>query len=554
MDVLFEISELLTDITGFRDTLESIVQTVAVLCMIPAFLQCFFGYKMLKFWIGFGGFIVVGVMGGLIGAALTQSIEGAILFAIICGVLGALVAFKLYQLGIFLLCFFTGFILGAFLGILSDNLSAVPTYGVIFALIAGIAGILLTKPVVIISTSLSGGFTAGIGLTAILSEGNSTMLIFGGLVLSALGILVQYKNNSETERAQEDFVQQEEKSPLEKQPQNKVISQSAEKFTQALNIAKESTVKTVSIASEKIKTKVQQDNESAELKAKGLSLDEVCENLEEIFFQNKFLKYVMPFAEYIVGGMVALLILNFCGWIFASNLNFLGSLSGWLTALPLACCVLILAKRKYGLLAVALTCLTIAHMPVYFDLRFMSLFVQILTALELALYLLLTILAYQKFFMSERGLALRQKFDNSSLTVSKPTSIIKVRCPACGALCDEDAKQCVQCGHHFAAQNIAAFSNLDQTDEITGAQPDQISPQDPGTFPPMELTPSCLDAEKDIIPQAQQEAVQEIEQEMSAETEPCISLSCPECGYIHSETAKFCPHCGKCLLFRKQYQ
>ncbi len=445
----------------------------------------------------------------------------AVLFALVFGALGAWLAYKLYKLGVFLLCFFMGFLFGAVLGLFAGGPSALAPFGVICALIAGITGVILTKPAIIISTSLSGGLITGLSLAALFGAETPSVIIVLGLLFIALGIFVQYRTNREEQSRTVQPVIYETRNPqvkvtpqTENHAQSEAISELTAGAAQALNTVKDSAVKAGSTVSEKIKTKVEQDYEVAASKAKGLSFDEVCENLEEIFFKNKALKYVMPFAEYILGLLVALSVLCALFRLYPPAI------------IPLACCVLVLAKRKYGMLAVSLTGLTLVNLwnniP-YFPL--MNFYDKLCTLLELALYILLTVLAYRKFFASEQGISLRRKFAGVASAASAPATVIKVRCLNCGTLCDEDTAVCPACGYETQIQTV----------ENTESHFESQSETTPKTAQNM------LESESIAIEEIQQKTdIKAIE----GNPKP---LACPQCGYNCRSGAKFCPKCGQDL-------
>jgi membrane protease subunit (stomatin/prohibitin family) len=494
------------------------MQIIAVIVMIPAILQCFFGYKLLKFWMSFTGFLIGGCIGLLIGLAACGTNSGnaaiPIILSLIFGVLGAWIAFKLYKIGVFLMCFAMGFIFGAILGYFAGGTSMMVPLGVIFAFIAAIAGVILMKPVIIISTSLTGGILAGVCLVKAFGSQNSTVGIVLGILLAALGIYVQFKMNKKAheqpvpkadnvyyDQRPATVAQQTSQSNISLEAENqslandnfdKVAANMAAGATKAFNTVKDSTIKTSAAVMERLKTKVEQDNETAAKKAKGLSFDEVCENLGEIFYKNNVLKYIMPFAEYILYFLAALSVVGIL-------------LSGYLymlSAIYLVCCLLVLAKSKYGALSISLTCFTVAGLiGTVRSFEYQVSFYQFFLLLELALYVLLTILAYKKFFSTDKGISLRQKFAAIVALPKSGTSVIKVRCPICGTLCDETTAICHNCGKELLVQ--AVQNSTENENFATAAIPE---------------------------PEKNEEAV-----------------FCPQCGHTCNSNDKFCPKCGQDL-------
>jgi hypothetical protein len=176
--------------TGFGQVI--LVFTVAI-----ALLQCFFGYRLLKAWVAIIGFLVGFVIG--FGVAMYNIGGEAYLPAVIgivAGILLALVAFKLYLVGVFIYC---GAI--AFSAVQTIPFPENQTWdivlivlGVIAFLVAGILAVRFSRPCIIAVTAISGAFNAVDALktpVAALGE-NEGLKILAGVALAALGIVIQF--------------------------------------------------------------------------------------------------------------------------------------------------------------------------------------------------------------------------------------------------------------------------------------------------------------------------------------------------------------------------
>ncbi|MFA5522975.1 MAG: DUF4203 domain-containing protein [Tissierellales bacterium] len=179
-----------------------VVAIILVITAVVSAIQCFFGYKIFKFWIGVMGFIVFGFLGAVIGAlAFKGSVGGAIILGLICGVLGAFLAMKVYKLGVFIQCFSTGVIVGLVL----SAVMSVSEEGTLIALssilgiIFGIIGVVLIKPVIIISTSFFGGMVLGFSLVG-LFKGNMIIVVLLGLICSVAGVVYQFYTNKDPKK------------------------------------------------------------------------------------------------------------------------------------------------------------------------------------------------------------------------------------------------------------------------------------------------------------------------------------------------------------------
>jgi hypothetical protein len=166
---------------------------IIAVSMITSVLQCFFGYKIFKFWIGVQGFILFGLIGAGLGYLAFKGQMGlVILFGIILGGLGAFLAMKLYKIGVFIQCFGTGLIFGILLGIAATlDAGQMAAMAIVFGTLLGIIGVILIKPLIILSTGFSGGMTLGCGL-ALLIKQNIILGILLGIIISICGVLYQF--------------------------------------------------------------------------------------------------------------------------------------------------------------------------------------------------------------------------------------------------------------------------------------------------------------------------------------------------------------------------
>ena len=196
MNVQTILNELMENSDQLNGTLKTVLYSLLAVMLIISLLQCFFGYKLIKLWISIGGFFVGCLMGALIAIILSeQSAWAVILTILIFGALGAWLAFKFFKVGVFLECFALGFVFGAILGYYFGKEQAIAPAGLLFALAAGILGVILIKPVFILTTGISGGTSAGSCLAILGKWQNPDLAIIVGLVIAALGIYVQFMMN-----------------------------------------------------------------------------------------------------------------------------------------------------------------------------------------------------------------------------------------------------------------------------------------------------------------------------------------------------------------------
>jgi hypothetical protein len=122
-------------------------------------LDCFFGYRVFK--------ITLAVVGGLLGLFLAETASTAlrlgpgteVIVMIVGGLLGASVAFLLYQGAVFV----AGFGFGATLGVLLlthyNDMVALMS-GVVLGIVGGFLAVKLQRVLIILSTALLGSFRA----------------------------------------------------------------------------------------------------------------------------------------------------------------------------------------------------------------------------------------------------------------------------------------------------------------------------------------------------------------------------------------------------------
>ena len=186
----------------------------AVLLIVVACALVFalFGYRLLKLAIAFGGFAAGWLLGDAVYSFL---IDNGILsdpdalpaylplvICLVCGVLAALLARRLILFGIFLAaaagCYF--FLNGLeFFPALVDNLIASDFEGkylvarLVVAIIAGILALIITRPILIITTAGAGGIIAGLAFTVVIGQAsNHTLSMIIGLAVVLLGLSVQF--------------------------------------------------------------------------------------------------------------------------------------------------------------------------------------------------------------------------------------------------------------------------------------------------------------------------------------------------------------------------
>ena len=149
LDILSGFNNILCDPFGIGTAIQSALITIGVIGFILAMPQCLFGYKILKFLIALQGFFIGGILECGILGALSQSGEGAVLGFLIGAVLGAIISYKVYKIGVFCIGFGLGG--GASMLIilqLSHNIPASIFIGIIGGIAIGVLLVLFSKSVI----------------------------------------------------------------------------------------------------------------------------------------------------------------------------------------------------------------------------------------------------------------------------------------------------------------------------------------------------------------------------------------------------------------------
>lgn len=167
---------------------------IEIITLIIAIITCFFGYKLNKGLIAVLGLIIGFNLGITYLPNLIENETAVYIASIILAIALGLISFKLYLVGVFLLCALFAYIFCENLN-LSENIQMIVS--LIAGLIAGIIGVKFTRPLMIISTSLAGAGIISETALNLLNIKNDTISIIIILILAILGMIYQFKQNDE---------------------------------------------------------------------------------------------------------------------------------------------------------------------------------------------------------------------------------------------------------------------------------------------------------------------------------------------------------------------
>lgn len=190
----------------FSDTINRIKTLIAFIAIVIGIIQCFWGYKLYRVTLAISGFFTgatVGFIIGLLGAAGAaaldadvDSLQGIVTFMLfimlICGIVGAMIAYFWELVGGFLVGFSGVYIVSLSVSIINKavlrDTNIIPSFftSLIPAIIAGILVVKFWKPIVIIYTGVAGAFSIAAGTSL-------GILVF--LLCAVCGIIYQIKSN-----------------------------------------------------------------------------------------------------------------------------------------------------------------------------------------------------------------------------------------------------------------------------------------------------------------------------------------------------------------------
>ncbi len=182
------------------------LEVIIGLTIVLGAIQCFFGYRIFKFVLGFTGFILGGVLAGAIAFSLSGEELVALLAGLVGGLVGAGLLAALYYLGVFFIGALLGVTLGAALLALAD-VSPGPVLLLISGVLVGALALAFQKLLIIASTSFVGSWGVVTGVAHFISSDIDLLnqdplfpspdtrlyLIVVWIVLALAGVLVQYR-------------------------------------------------------------------------------------------------------------------------------------------------------------------------------------------------------------------------------------------------------------------------------------------------------------------------------------------------------------------------
>ncbi|MDD3219983.1 MAG: DUF4203 domain-containing protein [Lachnospiraceae bacterium] len=165
---------------------------VPIVVIVMGLLNCFFGYRLMRFWVGIMGFVAGYLICFLILSQFSLNTWVVSLVPLIPGILLIFIAYQIYEVGIFILCATLTF---CYSYGLVDRFPKAKVYiiigGVILAVILGLLAVKFMKPAIIFTTALSGAGNIIAQLMKWIDYDNHVVILIAAIVLGILGMVVQ---------------------------------------------------------------------------------------------------------------------------------------------------------------------------------------------------------------------------------------------------------------------------------------------------------------------------------------------------------------------------
>ena len=171
------------------DLVNRFMMVIFAVILVFGVLNCILGYRLLRFWMMLGGFLVGGGLALVVVHTMgIQEKSTMLIAALAAGVVFAVIAFLIYKAGVF--------ILAAGIGWAASIYFLHPTSSAVFfaCILIGVALGSMAE-VLIVATSLIGGIMAGVSLAQL---GNLADIPYGlgmSVGFAVLGMLIQFAIN-----------------------------------------------------------------------------------------------------------------------------------------------------------------------------------------------------------------------------------------------------------------------------------------------------------------------------------------------------------------------
>ena len=372
----YSIWDILDSLSGYVPGMKAVISLLTIFFLINAmigFAQCFFGYRLFRIFAAIQGFFIGAVLFGAIGSATDNGFVTFILL-LAGGIGGAILAYRVYQIGVFLT---TGGYIGticlliAMISMLLSQDSNGATLVIAFLvgfIVGGVLGVLFARPLIIISTGLQ-GFSAVSCLITALHQNTGAVSWVIGLICTAAGIYYQFRCNPPGTLP----------GPRSRKYDAAEQGRTGGGFANAATAATGAASSATSSLSQRLKD-MEISRETAEL----------CDNAAAYLKGSKIAGPLLPYAHIILYVVTAILVLTDSATMFV---------------IPLLLCLLCFASQRFEAIFISLTLLLLRAIP--YDLDLLSYCMgQVSTWVYfcgVAVVIYLDVLSLMAFLKTERG-------------------------------------------------------------------------------------------------------------------------------------------------------
>jgi len=191
------LSELLSSLDSLDQATKDVFSVIGVIICIVGLLQCFFGFKLFKFWCSIVGLFLGIIFGVALAASGAFSASPAanligILMIIILAITGAFIAYRAYLVGLFIYAFVAAFLFAfSIIALITDSIIIGLGVGIAAGLALGIVAVMFRRFWIIVTTSVSGGISVCAGLMMVIQSTDLGWVFVLPPILVIAGFFVQ---------------------------------------------------------------------------------------------------------------------------------------------------------------------------------------------------------------------------------------------------------------------------------------------------------------------------------------------------------------------------